>query len=222
MRNLELKDFRQVDRVPIRTVISRVPFQARENCAYCAAAQNLSEIKYKINGFYYPTIMKTDQASNDTYHGYAAYEPGLAVKPWTYPAKPFEDDDIEFKITHCGICGSDIHTITGEWGKFENPIVVGHEIVGTVCRIGSKVDTNRFKLGQRVGVGAQCGTSCQPSSCHECSAKNDHVCLKHIFTYNSKYPNGYVSQGGYADYYRCSSRFVVPIPNGLSNEIAAP
>lgn len=45
----------------------------------------------------------------EEYNGYAAFSAGLDVKPWIYPAKKFEDEDIEIKISHCGICGSDIH-----------------------------------------------------------------------------------------------------------------
>ena len=154
----------------------------------------------------------------ETYHGYAALEPGLDVKPIDYPAKPWTEKDVEIKITHCGICGSDLHTITGGWGKIQYPQVVGHEIIGHVVRIGSQVDPVKYQVGPRVGVGAQCG-SC--SQCRYCSGKKENLCDKGIFTYNSK-DNGYTTQGGYANYYRCSSEFVVPIPQGLSSEVAAP
>ncbi|KAJ3200616.1 hypothetical protein HDU83_007518 [Entophlyctis luteolus] len=160
--------------------------------------------------------------SNDVYHGLAAFGPGkdaLNVKPHSYPAKKFEDYDVEIQITHCGVCGSDIHTATGGWGDITYPQVVGHEIVGHVVRIGSKVDATRYAIGTRVGVGAQCRTCL---TCVDCKNKKEHCCRKGIDTYTGVYEDGYISQGGYADYFRCHYNWVVPIPEGLPSEIAAP
>lgn len=55
---------------------------------------------------------------------------GYAVTDWSdfevieYPAKNWEDSDIEIEISHCGVCGSDVHSLSG-WGGFEAPLVVG-------------------------------------------------------------------------------------------------
>ncbi|OQR89975.1 hypothetical protein ACHHYP_05902, partial [Achlya hypogyna] len=142
------------------------------------------------------------------------------VKPHSYSAKPFDEEyDIEIKVTHCGICGSDLHTITGGWGAIKYPLVVGHEIIGHVVRVGSKVDATKFGIGTRVGVGAQCA-SCL--DCRLCDAGKEQMCPSMLWTYGSTDPSGYVTQGGYADYYRCHAKFVVPIPEGLSSESAAP
>ncbi|KAJ3132827.1 hypothetical protein HK100_004965, partial [Physocladia obscura] len=143
----------------------------------------------------------------------------LNVKPYSYEPKKFEEYDIEIKITHCGVCGSDIHTATGGWGDITYPQVVGHEIVGHVTRIGSKVDATRYAIGTRVGVGAQCRTCL---TCVDCKAHKEHCCRKGIDTYTGKYEDGYISQGGYADYFRCHYNWVIPIPAGLPSEIAAP
>ena len=63
--------------------------------------------------------------------------------------------------------GQDNHTISGGWGPFETKFVVtGHEVIGKIVEVGKKV--TEFKVGQRVGVGAQVG------SCGQCKAcKND-------------------------------------------------
>ncbi|KDO33107.1 hypothetical protein SPRG_01919 [Saprolegnia parasitica CBS 223.65] len=159
-------------------------------------------------------------ASNDIYHGQAAHEPGLDVKPHSYAAKPFDEEyDIEVKVTHCGICGSDLHTISGGWGQIKYPLVVGHEIIGHVVRIGSKVDKTKFAIGTRVGVGAQC-ESCL--NCAQCDKNKEQLCPEMLWTYGSTNKAGYVTQGGYADYYRCHAKFVFPIPAGLPSESAAP
>ncbi|KAH9096359.1 hypothetical protein LEN26_017534 [Aphanomyces euteiches] len=63
----------------------------------------------------------------------------------SFTAKPFDEEyDVEVKVTHCGICGSDLHTVTGGWGAIKYPMVVGHEIIGHVVRVGSKVDPAKY------------------------------------------------------------------------------
>ncbi|KAF5318618.1 hypothetical protein D9619_010972 [Psilocybe cf. subviscida] len=118
----------------------------------------------------------------------------------------------------CGVCGSDVHTITGGWGKPNLPVVVGHEIAGIAVFVGPKVTS--IKVGDRVGVGAQV---CSCTQCDMCQADNEQYCPKIVFTYNSKYPEcGTISTGGYASAVRAHERFVFPIPEGLNMEDAAP
>lgn len=66
------------------------------------------------------------------------------------------------EIQYCGICGSDLHTMSNGWGstKGNYPQVVGHEIVGKIVRVGK--DVKHLKEGDVAGVGAQC------DSCLEC------------------------------------------------------
>jgi alcohol dehydrogenase (NADP+) len=70
------------------------------------------------------------------------------------------DYDVVIDIQFCGICHTDIHQIRNEWGGSSFPMVPGHEIIGTVSGIGSKV--TRYKIGDRVGVG------CFVDSCRKC------------------------------------------------------
>ncbi|PPQ67331.1 hypothetical protein CVT26_007252 [Gymnopilus dilepis] len=134
-----------------------------------------------------------------------------------FEPKPFGDTDVEIKIEYCGVCGSDVHTITGGWGQPNLPLVVGHEIAGIATRVGSKVTT--VKPGDRVGVGAQV---CSCGQCHLCKHSNEQYCPKRVFTYNAKYESGLVTQGGYSTAIRCDERFVFPIPENLKLEEAAP
>lgn len=98
---------------------------------------------------------------------------------------------------------------------------MGHEIVGTAVRVGSNV--KHIKQGDRVGVGAQ-ARSCLQSDCPECTNHKESYCARELVnTYGSVYPNDEgKSYGGYADYNRTNGHFVVPIPDGLSSEDAAP
>ena len=95
-----------------------------------------------------------------------------------FKPKTFEPQDVELTITHCGVCGSDVHTLTQGWGESKLPLVVGHEIVGTVTRVGDKVEG--IKPGDRVGVGAQRG-SCM--SCRACKDGYENYCPDSIDTY---------------------------------------
>ncbi|KAG1692051.1 hypothetical protein DVH05_025859 [Phytophthora capsici] len=51
-----------------------------------------------------------------TVNAYASFGKDEEIKPWQYQSRPLGDEDIEIKISHCGICGSDLHTIESGWG----------------------------------------------------------------------------------------------------------
>jgi len=136
-----------------------------------------------------------------------------------FQPKNWEETDVDIKITHCGICASDTHTLCSGWNETTYPICVGHEIVGTIVRVGSKVEKG-LKLGDRVGVGAQSGSCLK---CGQCHTDNGNYCDDNVVgTYNGQYPDGSRSQGGYGDYARVPSHYVVKIPEGLSSDVAAP
>merc|ERR1712157_557241 len=138
-----------------------------------------------------------------------------------FEPKQWRETDIEIKIECCGVCASDLHTARSGWGPTRYPCVVGHEIVGTVSRVGK--ETKGFKIGDRVGVGAQ------SDSCKKCSACKDGLepwCENGIVgTYNGDYSatdgSGY-SMGGYATYSRVPAHFAVHIPESLPSAVAAP
>ena len=139
-----------------------------------------------------------------------------------FAPKPFLDTDIDIKVSHCGICGSDIHTLRSGWNSTKYPTCVGHEIVGHVVRTGSAPSASRFRVGERVGVGAQAG-ACLRSDCQECSAGLEQHCKSMVGTYNALYrESGYWSKGGYADYVRVAGHFAVRIPAGMPSAEAAP
>lgn len=137
-----------------------------------------------------------------------------------YDPKPWAETDVDIKITHSGICASDIHTLRSGWRPALYPCCVGHEIVGTAVRVGK--DVTHIKVGERCGIGAQSG-SCLRPDCYECASGAENHCLvAYTGTYNSKYPDGSKSYGGYSDYARAPGHFVISIPDGLSSAEAAP
>lgn len=126
----------------------------------------------------------------------------------------------QIEISHCGICGTDLHFLRSGFGPTDYPIVVGHEIVGKATRVGK--DVKHVKVGQRVGVGAQSG-SCLQNNCKECQHNSEQYCQKgQTTTYGSKWPTGEKSYGGYARFWRGNGHFVIPIPDGVDSADAAP
>lgn len=129
------------------------------------------------------------------------------------------EEDVHIEITYCGVCHSDIHTARNEWLNSTYPVVPGHEIIGRVREVGSKV--SRFKVGDLVGVG------CMVDSCQECDpCKQDleQFCAKGCtFTYNSPDPHlGGQTYGGYSTHVVVKEDFVLKIPENIDEKGAAP
>lgn len=100
---------------------------------------------------------------------------------------------MKIKVLYCGICHSDLHQVRGEWTNKYYPMVPGHEVIGQVTAVGSAV--TKFKPGDTAGVG------CMVWSCHKCDSckkGEEQYCPKVVWTYNSIYPDGTVTQGGYS------------------------
>lgn len=151
-------------------------------------------------------------------HDAAAVDGNMEWK--SYEPNPFNTDDLDIEITHCGICSSDLSHLRSGWKQADYPIVVGHEIVGRVIKTGSAV--SGIQIGDRVGVGAQCH-SCLRPDCKRCSANQEHHCpTEFTTTYDSLFPDGSKAYGGFAKYWRGPAAFVFRIPDAIPSEIAAP
>ncbi|KAF8945605.1 hypothetical protein BGZ47_002318 [Haplosporangium gracile] len=151
-----------------------------------------------------------------TFTGWASTG-SLPLKKFSYHPRPLGPKDVEVEISHCGICGSDVHTMTSGWGELSGPCITGHEIVGTVVKAGPE---SVRKVGELVGIGAivdACG------ECKDCKAGFDQLCHKATFTYNATYhDSGARSYGGYADRVRVNSQYAHKIPSEISAAEAAP
>ncbi|RHZ67282.1 hypothetical protein CDV55_105800 [Aspergillus turcosus] len=169
-------------------------------------------------------------SSSKTFHGWVAHDATSPLTYTTFTPKPFTETDIEVKVSHCGICGTDIHTLRSGWGPTDYPCVVGHEIIGTVVRIGSAVPTlsssptsRSIKLGDRVGIGAQ-SNSCLRADCAQCADGRENYCPRITGTYNSRYADKQRSKayGGFAEFWRGPAHFAFRIPDSLPSAAAAP
>jgi uncharacterized zinc-type alcohol dehydrogenase-like protein len=143
-------------------------------------------------------------------NAFAAQNPKERLTAFSYNKKELTDHEVEIKITHCGICHSDIHLIDNDWMISKYPLVPGHEVVGIILAAGSKV--RHLKIGDRVGVGWQSG-SCL--TCEQCLSGNENLCRNSVATCVGRF-------GGFADKLITDSRFVFNIPANLDSENAAP
>jgi uncharacterized zinc-type alcohol dehydrogenase-like protein len=143
-------------------------------------------------------------------HGLAVHAAGAQLLPYKCEAGELAGNEVEIKISHCGVCHSDVHLIDNDGGISKYPFIPGHEIVGSVSAVGANVKDR--KVGQRVGVGWQ-AASC--GICEWCLQGDEHLCAK-------AQPTCVGRNGGYADRVHVNARFAIPLPSVLESENAAP
>jgi uncharacterized zinc-type alcohol dehydrogenase-like protein len=153
-----------------------------------------------------------------------AYSAASATSPLaltTIARRDPTDQDVQIEILYCGVCHSDLHQARNEWSGMMPtvyPCVPGHEIVGRVTKVGSKV--TKFKAGDLAAVGCLVDSD---GSCPECKAGLEQFCPNITLTYN--FPDkhlGGVTYGGYSDGIVVDQRFVLHIPSNLNLAGAAP
>jgi uncharacterized zinc-type alcohol dehydrogenase-like protein len=143
-------------------------------------------------------------------HGLGVHAAGAQLLAYKYDPGALGANEVEIKISHCGICFSDILLIDNDWGVSKYPFIPGHEIVGTVVAVGSAVKDRT--MGERVGVGWQ-ADSC--GICEWCRQGDEHLCAK-------SQPTCVGRNGGFADKVRVNSKFAIPVPQVLESENVAP
>lgn len=149
---------------------------------------------------------------------YAASSATSPLAPATIERRDPTEHDVQIEILFCGICHSDLHTVRGEWGEVQYPLVPGHEIVGRVTKVGSAV--TRFRVGDLAGVGCMVDSD---GTCPHCKADHEQFCPNGVQTYGSPDKHlGCVTQGGYSESIVVNERFVLRIPANLDLAGTAP
>jgi propanol-preferring alcohol dehydrogenase len=118
--------------------------------------------------------------------------------------------EVLLKVRACGVCRTDLHIRDGELAGGKLPVIMGHEIVGSVTALGAGV--TQFKAGERLGVlwlGWTCG------ECAYCRSGRENLCDQARFT-------GYDRDGGYAEYVLAAARFCLRLPSTYDDAHAAP
>jgi alcohol dehydrogenase, propanol-preferring len=125
------------------------------------------------------------------------------------PPEPGEGQ-VLLRVHCCAVCRTDLHVVDGELPDPRLPLIPGHQIVGTVERIGEHTDG--FTVGERVGVPWLGWTD---GECRYCLSGRENLCENARFT-------GYQIDGGYAEYALADGRFCFSIPESFPDLQAAP
>lgn len=149
-----------------------------------------------------------------------AAEYGSPLTPTAIRRRPLRRDDVEVRITYCGICHSDLHALDASpenGGVF--PLVPGHEFVGEVSAAGA--DVTQFRIGDPVAVGNivdSCG------ACRMCLAGQENFCDEFpTLTYGGRdRVEGTLTLGAYSNRYVVRERFVYRRPESLDAAAVAP
>ena len=136
--------------------------------------------------------------------------PGEALKPLEVDVPEPGEGQVLLRVRACAVCRTDLHVVDGELSEPSLPLVPGHQIVGTVEKVGGRI--GRFEVGDRVGVPWLGWTD---GTCRQCLSGRENLCENARFT-------GYHIDGGYADYAVADGRFCFPIPGGFPDLQAAP
>jgi uncharacterized zinc-type alcohol dehydrogenase-like protein len=150
---------------------------------------------------------------------YAAFAARAPLKNFQFDRREPGVNDAQIDILYCGVCHSDIHSVRGEWGGTQFPLVPGHEIVGRIEKLGAEVQ--KFAVGDIVGVG------CFVDSCRKCASCQEGLqqyCeVGATFTYGAADPKGKgITQGGYSTKIVVDQDYLLRIPKGIPLERAAP
>lgn len=145
---------------------------------------------------------------------YAAHAAGGPLRRYEYDPGPLGGLEVDIRVTHCGICHTDIGQIDDEFGYSRFPVVAGHEAVGVVQAVGDDVDPDQLPIGTRVGVGAIAGSCFR---CRHCLAGRQQHCPDRDDTVLRG------DRGAFAHHLRASDwRHAHPIPEALASADAAP
>jgi alcohol dehydrogenase, propanol-preferring len=117
---------------------------------------------------------------------------------------------ILLRVHACGVCRTDLHIVDGELTKPKLPLVLGHQIVGTVVATGTQAGS--MEVGARVGVPWLGWTD---GTCRFCLTGRENLCDAARFT-------GYDIDGGYAEFVAADARFCFPLPEGYPDLQASP
>ena len=127
--------------------------------------------------------------------------PGEPLREADLPEPVASPGQALVRVHACAVCRTDLHVVDGELSEPKLPLVLGHQIVGTV-----------EETGERVGVPWLAWTC---GECRLCRSGRENLCDRARFT-------GYQLDGGFAEYAVADERFCLPIPDGYPDLHAAP
>ncbi|CAI5532938.1 unnamed protein product [Closterium sp. Naga37s-1] len=84
-------------------------------------------------------------AADGKFFAYACLGPKQKFEPFHYEPAPLGPNDVQIKVTHNGLCHTDLHMRDNDWNNATYPLVAGHEVVGIVEQVGANVTTHKVK-----------------------------------------------------------------------------
>jgi propanol-preferring alcohol dehydrogenase len=120
------------------------------------------------------------------------------------------DGEVRLRVEACAVCRTDLHVLDGELADPKLPLVLGHQIVGTIDALGAGVSGHA--IGDRVGVPWLGWTD---GTCRYCTTGRENLCPAARFT-------GYTLDGGFAEACVADARYVFALPSGYTPSEAAP
>jgi len=154
--------------------------------------------------------MSMYERADDTMQAMVLERLGEPLQKRKHPLPVPGSKQILIKVHACGVCRTDLHILDGELPSPKLPLILGHEIIGTVA--GKGEDAGDYRIGQRIGVPWLGYTDGQ---CRYCKSGRENLCDNALFT-------GYTLDGGYAEYAVADQRFCFPVPPSYSDAKAAP
>ena len=145
----------------------------------------------------------------DTYKAVEVSAPGVLRVVERQISEPGAGQ-VRIRVEACGICHTDVATVTGTYPGLILPRVPGHEVVGRIEALGAGV--SRWKIGQRVGVGLIAG---EDGVCEPCRRGDMVNCQNPVVS-------GVTADGGYAEVMIAEARGIASIPDELGSAEAAP
>ena len=151
--------------------------------------------------------------------GYAAANAGALLAPFQFERRDPGPTDVVIELLWCGVCHSDLHMVTNDWGFSPYPLVPGHEMVGRVVGVGTKV--TRYRCGDTVAVGCMIG-SC--GTCASCQSGSEQYCdAGPVSSFGTHEPGSRQPVfGGFSRHYVVDERFTLRVPASLDPARAAP
>lgn len=149
---------------------------------------------------------------------WAAKDESGVMAPWKFNRRSLRPDDVRIQVTYVGMCHSDLHQIRDDWGGSKFPMVPGHECLGVVTEVGPEV--KKFKVGDLAAVGCMVDSCGQ---CPRCKLDEEQYCDTGMTpTYNGKYKDGEVTQGGYSTFMVVKESFTLKLEKNMHKAATAP
>ena len=141
---------------------------------------------------------------------WAAKAANQSLEPFSYDLPDPGTDEIQVKVSHCGLCHSDLSMLENAWQFTTFPLVPGHEVIGQITKVGNHIQ--HLKVGQTVGIG---WTASSCNTCDVCVQGDQNLCNHGRGTIIGRH-------GGFASHINAQAIWALPIPEGVRPEVAGP